>query len=176
MVQTPALNSVFLGSSAMTLCDGLTKFARRCESYGPEFPHGDLEVTKEGAVGLLPLMCCSAKRDRLNQWVIAAAAVRCHLEGGEIDWQDLEDNLAIRGPRSCSHKPFWMLFKQHFQSLQQARELQCHISTSQRILDTYDAFEELGDMKEDLKAIFADAYALLTACIDDATTEHMPMH
>ena len=51
-------------------------------------------------------MCCSAKRDRLNQWVIAAAAVRCHLEGGEIEWQDLEDNLAIHGHRSCSHKPF----------------------------------------------------------------------
>ena len=67
----------------MTLCDGLTKFASRCQSYGPDFPHGDLEVTKEAAVGLSPLMCCSAKRDRLNQWVIAAAAVRCHLESAK---------------------------------------------------------------------------------------------
>lgn len=158
------------------LCEKITEFASRCERYGPEFPHGDLEVTKEAAVGLLPLMCCSAKRDRLNQWVIAAAAVRCHLEGGEIEWQGLEDNLAIHGPSSCSHKPFWMLFKQQFESLQQARELQRYVSTSRHILDTYDAFEELGEMKEDLQAIFADAYALLTACIDDATTEHMPMH
>ena len=67
-------------------------------------------------------------------------------------------------------------FSSNNSSLQQARELQRYVSTSRRILDTYDAFEELGEMKEDLQAIFADAYALLTACIDDATTEHMPMH
>jgi len=86
----------------MTFCDGLTTFASRCQSYGPDFPHSDLEVTKEAAVGLLPLMCCSAKRDRPNQWVIAASAARCHLEGGEIDRQDLEDNLAIRGDEARS--------------------------------------------------------------------------
>ena len=139
----------------MTLCDGLTTFASRCQSYGPDFPHGDLEVTKEAAVGLLPLMCCSAKRDRLNQWVIAAAAVRCRLEGGEIDrktsktiWQFVALEVA------ATSLSFWILFKQHSQSLRRAQELQRYFSTSRHSLNTYEAFEELGEMKEDLKAIF----------------------
>ena len=95
----------------MTLFDGLTKFASRCQGYGPDFPHTDLEVPRKPLLVCCRL-CCSAKRDRLNQWVIAAAAVRSNLEAGEIDWQDLENNLAIHGLRSCSNKPFWMLFNQ----------------------------------------------------------------
>lgn len=63
-------------------------------------------------------MCGSAKRDWVNEyWVIAAATARSYLESGEIEWQDLEDNLAVRGPRSCSTKPFWMLFKVPRESL-----------------------------------------------------------
>ena len=154
--------------------------AAAAEKYDDGWSSHELELTKEAAVQLEPLMTCCRKKAVLRNYVEMATLARCLLEGGKLDvkeqWPPSLQHVCHQG---CQIKPFFEIFQDYFQpsirSLRPACELQRYIAEALKVLDTHDVFKEVAELIRDLKAILQDGYMMLGVQISDAQSEKMPL-